>query len=198
MLGGGTVKSIHDLIREGHSIRSVAKTLGLSRNSVRKYLREPGLKNYTRKGGVSKLDAFKPYLQQRFKKDGVTNGAVLLREIQAQGYDGGCSTLKDFLKTLRAPRVPKAPTVRFETEPGGRDSSYGQACSYPSRPGAGTRLATYLHPASAQVSAVGDVEGPPPVLWAAFGLEHRRTEGAAAQARGCEGHMEEPASRARR
>lgn len=118
MLGGGTVKSIHDLQREGHGIRSIAKVLGVSRNSVRKYLREPGLRQRSPRVVVSKLDPHKPYLTHRFRVDGVTNGAVLLREIRARGYGGGVSLLKDFLKAMRAPRAPKLPTERFETLPG--------------------------------------------------------------------------------
>ena len=41
---------------------------------------------------------------------------VLLREISELGYDGGYTTLKDYVKPRRRPRQPKA-TVRFETEP---------------------------------------------------------------------------------
>ena len=39
---------------------------------------------------------------------------VLLREIRALGYEGGYSTLKNYVHPRRRPRQPKA-TVRFET-----------------------------------------------------------------------------------
>jgi transposase len=43
LLEGGKVKEIHALHEEGQSIRSIAASLGVSRNTVRKYLRNPGL-----------------------------------------------------------------------------------------------------------------------------------------------------------
>ena len=43
LLEGGKVKEIHALHKEGQSIRSIAESLGISRNTVRKYLRNPGL-----------------------------------------------------------------------------------------------------------------------------------------------------------
>ena len=43
MLRGGKVKQIYELHGQGLSVRRIAKILGLSRNSVRKYLRSPGL-----------------------------------------------------------------------------------------------------------------------------------------------------------
>ena len=42
---------------------------------------------------------------------------VVLREIRALGYEGGYSTLKNYVHPRRRPRQPKA-TVRFETAPG--------------------------------------------------------------------------------
>jgi len=43
LLEGGKVKEIHALYRDHYSIRGIAKELGISRNTVRKYLRNPGL-----------------------------------------------------------------------------------------------------------------------------------------------------------
>ena len=43
--------------------------------------------------------------------------AVLFREIKARGYDGGETRLKQFVRGLM-PAAPRAPIVRFETEPG--------------------------------------------------------------------------------
>jgi len=42
---------------------------------------------------------------------------VLLREIRAQGYNGGYSILKEYLRPRRRGRPPRA-TMRFETAPG--------------------------------------------------------------------------------
>ena len=43
MLGGRQVRQIIELNAEGHSISSIARTLDLSRNTVKKYLNDPAL-----------------------------------------------------------------------------------------------------------------------------------------------------------
>ena len=57
---------------------------------------------------------------------------VLMREIRAQGYEGGITQLKEYLREIR-PAAPHEPIVRFETEPG-RSCRSTSSCS-----GAGDR-----------------------------------------------------------
>jgi transposase len=47
----------------------------------------------------------------------VENCVILLRELRAQGYAGGYSILKDYIRPLRLGRAVKA-TMRIETKPG--------------------------------------------------------------------------------
>ena len=116
MLGGTVVKQLLELRGEKRSIREIARTLGVSRNTVRKYVRAPGLPTAKpRPPRPSKLDPFREHLRGRLSA-GVENGVVLLRELRAQGYAGGYSILKDYLHPLRLGRTAKA-TVRFETNP---------------------------------------------------------------------------------
>lgn len=111
------MKSIVELHADGLSIRAIARTLGVSRNSVRKYLAAPGVpKARRRRRRPSVLDAYKSYVEQRLG-EGVLNCVVLLREIRARGYQGGYSTLKEYVQPLRRGQPVRA-TVRFETEPG--------------------------------------------------------------------------------
>lgn len=118
MLEGGKVKEIHALHKEGQSIRSIAASLGVSRNTVRKYLRNPGLPQpKPRPPRPSKLDPYREDIKRRMLEDGVTNSQVLLRELRRMGYTGGRPILKDFMKPLRPPR-PTPATMRFETGPG--------------------------------------------------------------------------------
>ncbi len=42
---------------------------------------------------------------------------VLFREIAVQGYPGGLSQLRGFLRTIK-PKPPSDPVIRFETAPG--------------------------------------------------------------------------------
>ena len=117
MLGGRTVREIYELKGKGRSIRGIADDLGISRATVRKYVRASGVpKPKPRAKRGSKLDAYKEYIDVRVL-EGLENCVVLLREIQALGYDGGYTTLKNYVHPRRRPRQPKA-TVRFETAPG--------------------------------------------------------------------------------
>src|SRR5919201_5068467 len=117
MLGGRTVKQIYELHAEGQSVRAIARTLGLSRNSVRKYLRAEDIpKPKPRPKRGSKLDPFVCHLEQRLAA-GVQNCVVLLRELRAMGYTGSYTLLKEHVHPVRR-QPPVEATVRFETTPG--------------------------------------------------------------------------------
>ena len=55
--------------------------------------------------------------------EGVDNCVVLLREIREQGYTGGYTILKDFVRPLRHRAASRTTTVRYETEPGEQSAS---------------------------------------------------------------------------
>lgn len=96
--------------------------LGVSRNTVRRHLRAENSHQYKpRPPRDSKLDPFKPYLQERIRQAHPIwlPATVLFREIQAQGYEGSLSLLKQFYSPLRPMRhQDDGPAVRFETAPG--------------------------------------------------------------------------------
>jgi transposase len=117
MLRGGMVRTIYEMHGQGQSIRAIAAATGLSRNTVRKYLRSPGVPvPKKRPKRTSVLEPFKPYLQERLA-EGIENCEVLLRELKARGYQGSSSTLRAYVHPLRRGASPKA-TMRFETQPG--------------------------------------------------------------------------------
>jgi len=89
MLKGGQVKSIWELHGEGLSLRAIARRVGVSRNTVRKYVRAPGLPAPSQRAErETLLHGYEDNIRQRLG-EGMENCAVLLRELPAQGYAGG-------------------------------------------------------------------------------------------------------------
>ena len=118
MLSRGQCMDVKELYREGLSIRDICRRTGFSRNTVRKVLRgEHPLKVQAGARG-SKLDAFKPYLRERFEQYQLS--AVRLHpEITAMGYLGSIQTVRRFLQSLRGPSYRlSSVTLRYETPPG--------------------------------------------------------------------------------
>lgn len=111
------IKSMH---RQGRSIRSIAKELGVSRNTVRRYLRGTKPPSYERRAKrPSLLDPFKDYLRKRLEEKPEIHATVLLRELRERGYRGQITLIKDFIRPLRAERRRLEDlAVRFETSPG--------------------------------------------------------------------------------
>jgi transposase len=108
------------LARRGVGIREIAKQMGCSRNTVRRYLREAQTQQYgPRQARPTKLDPYKDYLRSRVEaaRPHWIPAVVLHREIQEQGYLGGLTQLKVFINGLRA-QPADSPVVRFETPPG--------------------------------------------------------------------------------
>lgn len=111
---------IQVLARQGKGIREIARMVGCSRNAVRRVLREGAKGRYgPRPPRPKKLDPYAEYVHDRIEgaKPDRLAATVLLREIRAQGYDGGYSQLKALVAAISPPAAPE-PVVRFETEPG--------------------------------------------------------------------------------
>jgi transposase len=111
---------IQILRKQGMSLRDIAREMGVSVNTARKYLKQEGPPpSATRVARPTKLDAFKDYLRSRVEaaRPDWIPATVLCREIRDQGYAGGETRVRVFLRTLK-PTVAPEPLIRFETEPG--------------------------------------------------------------------------------
>ena len=102
----------HKVLQEGRSIRSVARELGVSRNSVRKYKREP---EPVRKSGRPKprpvTDAVRPRLEALVADWGARTTAKqritatrLHRELVAEGFVVGLTTVQTLWREHRRQR----------------------------------------------------------------------------------------------
>jgi transposase len=110
---------IRVLARQGMGIKSICRETGLSRNTVRRYLRGAAAGRYgPRVPRATKLEPFHSYVLERIEaaRPHWIPATVLQREIRERGYAGGISQLKAFI----APRkvTSSDPVVRFETPPG--------------------------------------------------------------------------------
>lgn len=110
--------TIQVLSKQGRGVREMARELGVSRNTVRKYHRDGKPQRYgPRPARPSKLDAFEAYLRERLAVDVRLEASVLCRELRERGYDGCESQVRARVAALK-PKAPAEPLVRFETEPG--------------------------------------------------------------------------------
>ncbi|USS95504.1 IS21 family transposase [Serratia symbiotica] len=110
------------LLRQGMSIRAIARHLRCSRQTVRRYIRMGDMASSSRYSNRAprpgKLDPFKAYILERSQaaRPHWIHASVLLQEIRERGYTGGYSMLTAFLLPLK--QQPAEPVVRFETPPG--------------------------------------------------------------------------------
>jgi hypothetical protein len=115
--------AVHDLIAQGQPLRAIARELGISRNTVRRFARATDPEELLVNEGTGRrpkaLDGYASYLRQRWM-DGCTNAEQLLGEIRAMGYRGGGTALRQYVSPWRSsipparpPQVP--PTVRQAT-----------------------------------------------------------------------------------
>lgn len=108
---------IQEKIKQGVYLKDIAAELGVHPRTISRTLQRGGAPSGKRsRARRSKLDPYKP-LVDRLLSEGAWNAVVILREIQAQGYTGGASILRDYIRPKRVLRSSRA-TVRFETAPG--------------------------------------------------------------------------------
>ena len=107
------IKALH---QRGVYQTDIAAELGVHPKTVSRALERGSAPHPPRPARGTKLDPYKAKVDQLLA-EGVWNGVVILREIQAVGYTGGPTILREYIGPKRALRASRA-TVRFETEPG--------------------------------------------------------------------------------
>lgn len=107
------IKALHE---RGVYQTDIATQMGVHPKTVSRALRQGSAPKGQRPAPGSQLDPFKAEVD-RLLAEGVWNAVVIWREIQAQGYVGGLTVLREYVGPKRVLRAGKA-TVRFETEPG--------------------------------------------------------------------------------
>jgi transposase len=121
----GRFERVHELHRQGHSARRIARELGPSRRSVFRYLRRQTCQAWGLGGSRrSRLDGFREWIDDRIA-EGFMNVAELHRRLTGRGFKGSYASVYQFVtKRLGAagkrrerlnaakPPVPAPPSAR--------------------------------------------------------------------------------------
>lgn len=111
---------IRILRKQGKSLRAIAKEVGASVNTVRRYLADDQAPRYKRRAArASKLEPFMDYLRQRVEaaRPHWIPATVLCREVRERGFAGSERLVRNFVRDLK-PVAPEEPLIRFETAAG--------------------------------------------------------------------------------
>lgn len=120
MLNSDQINEIHRLAGGEHwSMRRIARHLHRAARTVKKYLWTP-VPAPVRRLRPSKLDPFKPLITDLLEQDPRAPGVVILQRLQASGYAGSYSLLRQYLRRVRAARSAPRAFVRMEPAPGER------------------------------------------------------------------------------
>lgn len=118
MIGSEVFMDIFSLHRQGHSMRHIAKTLGIHRNTVKKYLQEgkgKPLQYRKNKRNDSILDPFKPIIEDYLSQDQY-RATWIYDRLKQIGYTGSYATVKVYVRNIKD-QQQRIAYARFETEP---------------------------------------------------------------------------------
>jgi transposase len=86
---------------------------------VAKYIETPA-PPLTRRDRASKLDAFKPAINEFLERDATAPATVILERLRTLGFEGGITIVKDYVQALRTEAKNRRAYVRMEPGPGER------------------------------------------------------------------------------
>lgn len=92
------------LAEAGWTSTAIATEMGRHPKTVRRYLHITDLQPLNRKKRPKLLDPYKTYLDKRWA-EGCCRGTLLYQEIKEQGYLGGMTQLRDYLRPLKSKTV---------------------------------------------------------------------------------------------
>jgi transposase len=88
------------MLAEGRNFREIARELGLSRNTVRRFARAASPEELLVNDGTGRqasiLDEHEAYLRERWNS-GCTNAAQLWQELRDRGYRGGPTHVRQYV-----------------------------------------------------------------------------------------------------
>ena len=110
-------QQVKTLRAQGVSIKKIARTLKLSKNTVRKYLRSSGPPEFKAREYELKLDSYQEQVKRMHAKGYI--GTRIFDEVVELGYEGSLSTVHRFVSVIKKEeQVNKRVSTRVETAPG--------------------------------------------------------------------------------
>ncbi len=116
---------LREYLAQGWSKAALAEKLGVSRRTIHHWIKTGQLDRdldeqavrYKRRPEVDhKLDPYRPIIERRLEQYPKLSSVRLLEEIRRDGYSGGYTQLKAYVRQIRPGEAE--PVVRFETPPG--------------------------------------------------------------------------------
>ncbi|MGI6285054.1 IS21 family transposase [Neomoorella humiferrea] len=108
------IKALH---AQGVGIRQIARTVGVSRNTVRKYLKEANPPQFKAREYVKELDRYQEEIKIMLAKGYI--GTRIYKELVDKGYQGSLASVHRYLRSIKAEdKTAKLATTRVETGPG--------------------------------------------------------------------------------
>jgi len=103
---------------KGYGIRKIARELGISRITVKRYLEGPNMPKYCRTAPyISKLNSYKEHIANRLQEYPDLTSFKLYRDIKNNGFEGSYRAVAYYVKKVRPVKEGKV-FLRYETEPG--------------------------------------------------------------------------------
>jgi transposase len=98
--------------QRGLKVAQIARALDLDRRTVAKWIDEPRFRPRQSTARASKLDPFKSQIRQWLENHPYSAQQVFQR-LREDGFDGGYSIVKDYVRIVRPRRVPAFLTLSF-------------------------------------------------------------------------------------
>jgi transposase len=119
MLASELVDRVRDLAREGQRIKAIARRLGISKNTVRRYLAGAAPGHQERPAARRWGQELRTLAAELYHGIAQGNAVVVRQELADRGFAVPLRTLQAILAPVRRQdRASQLATVRFETEPG--------------------------------------------------------------------------------
>lgn len=117
MIGWEKKMDVVSLYKEHNSFRKVSSLTGLSRNTVKRIIKNTHAPQDNCRSRKSKLVPFYDYIRGRYEEG--LSAYLIHQEISKAGFSGSYDPVQRYVKTLKDKEaVNKKTTVRFETAPG--------------------------------------------------------------------------------